>query len=101
MPVYRADLLRAPWVALTSTKRIVAGTASGPREDVEFLAALAESGAFTPVIDRSYPLEQIADAYRHVEKGHKKGNVVLTVASSNGSRPNTARRGNERYAQIP
>ena len=95
------DMLRAPWVALTSTKRIVAGAASGRREDVEFLAALAESGAFTPVIDRSYPLEQIADAYRHVERGHKKGNVVLTVASPNGSRPNTARQGNERHAQIP
>jgi NADPH:quinone reductase-like Zn-dependent oxidoreductase len=95
------DLLRAPWVALTSPHRIVAGAASGRREDVEFLAELAESGAFTPVIDRSYPLEHIADAYRHVEKGHKKGNVVLTVASSNGSRPNTARQRNERHAQIP
>ncbi|PQJ26962.1 NAD(P)-dependent alcohol dehydrogenase [Salinibacter sp. 10B] len=93
------DMLRAPWVALTSTKRVVAGAASGRREDMEFLASLAESGAFTPVIDRSYPLEHIADAYRYVEQGHKKGNVVLTVASTNGSRPHTARRRNKNHAQ--
>jgi NADPH:quinone reductase-like Zn-dependent oxidoreductase len=48
-------------------------------EDLHFLADLAEAGAYTPVVDRCYPLEQIAEAHRHVDGGHKKGNVVITM----------------------
>lgn len=53
-----------------------------PRRDPEgirFLTAVVESGEFTPVVDRSYPLEHTADAYRYVETGRKVGNVVIDV----------------------
>lgn len=73
------DMLRAPWVAITGTRRIIAGPAAERPEDLRFLAELAEAGVFRPVIDRSYPFEQMRDAHRRVDTGRKRGNVVVTL----------------------
>lgn len=54
-----------------------------PKHDLEmvkYIQGMMESGDFKPVIDRRYPLDEIVEAYRYVEAGHKVGNVVITVA---------------------
>ena len=68
----------APFLALVN-KRVKLGIARYRKEDVETLKRLVEEGAYRPVIDRRYPLEEVVEATRYVETKQKTGNVVLLV----------------------
>ncbi|MDZ4699302.1 MAG: NAD(P)-dependent alcohol dehydrogenase [Rhodothermales bacterium] len=72
-------LLAAPFVSMTSDKKVIAGPGAERREDIEQLAGLAEAGVLKPVIDRTYPLDQIVEAHRYVDSGRKQGSVVVVV----------------------
>jgi NADPH:quinone reductase-like Zn-dependent oxidoreductase len=61
-------------------KRVTLPTPDYTKKDVLFLKELIEAGRYRPVIDRSYPLEQVVEATKYVETGQKTGNVVLTIS---------------------
>ncbi len=71
--------VRGWWISMTSSKKVIGGSADYETENLVFLKELIEAGKIKSVIDRRYPLEQIPEAHRYVETGKKKGNIVIAI----------------------
>jgi NADPH:quinone reductase-like Zn-dependent oxidoreductase len=64
---------------LTSNKKLIGGTFKSTNEQINFIKKLALEGRIKPYIDRNFKFEDIVDAHKYVDKGHKKGNVTITI----------------------
>lgn len=80
-PMFQA-MVQGPWLSMTGGRKMGVMMAKSNTEDLAFIKGLLEAGKVRPVIDRCYPLHELAEAIRYLEAGHTQGKVVITVADT-------------------
>ena len=74
------QLLQMLWTRLTrSPRQVICALSAEKPDDLTHIQGLLETGVLKPVIDRTYPLAQAAEAHRYIEAGHRQGSIILTV----------------------
>ncbi len=77
-------MIQGPWISMTGSQKMGSmGVAKPNQNDLVIMKELLEAGKVKPVIDRTYPLSEVAAAIRYLEEGHAQGKVVITVAHNN------------------
>lgn len=74
-----SGVIRGLWISMTTKKKAIPALANYKQEDLIYLKELTETGQLRSIIDKRFPLEQMSDAHRYVEKGYKAGNVAITI----------------------
>ncbi len=80
IPSILLDMPQQWWISLTGAAKVIGGVVKPQRGDVQLMKELIDAGVVRTVIDRRYSLEQVGEAIRYAEKGHKKGHVIIQVA---------------------
>jgi NADPH:quinone reductase-like Zn-dependent oxidoreductase len=76
---HTAQLIHGLWASLTGGKKMFFSSGAATGEHLREVTELVEAGELRPVIDRRYPLDQMAEAHRYAETEQKKGNIVIVV----------------------
>ena len=72
-------MLLGPWITMRGSQKMGNMLVKSTQKDLVFLRELMDAGKVVPVIDRRYPLSEVADAIRYLEEGHAKGKVIITM----------------------
>ena len=73
------DVFQAVWTGLFGKKKVICHVVEDKIETFERIKNMILKGQYRPIIDRTFPLEQLAEAHRHFESGHKKGDIVIAL----------------------
>jgi NADPH:quinone reductase-like Zn-dependent oxidoreductase len=83
---YVQAMLLGPIISMTGSKKMGNMLVKPNKNDLVFMKELLEAGKVKPVIDRCYPLSEVAEALRYIKEGHATGKVIITIEAGRASR---------------